>query len=92
MRKPPVVILHPQQFEFYQYRLGMRFDPGAQAEIFEQRFTNPVQVFRGRGRVAGSLRVTAHPQVYFNAQSRVHGMGTQAGQVMFQPLIDPTSA
>jgi hypothetical protein len=83
-------IQHPLNDELYQYRLGNRFDPGAEAEVFEPLFELPVIVFRGAGRVAGSLMVTQHPQVWFNPQSGIVGLGgVQAGQLISQPLIDP---
>lgn len=90
MRKPSP-ILHPQAHELYQYHLGVRFDPGAQAEAFLPKFGLPVISFRGAGRVAGEMRVTQQPQVWFTPQRGVNGLGgVQAGRVMFQPLLDPS--
>ena len=76
--------------ELVEYRLGRRFDPGAQAEVFEQVLTNPSILFRGAGRVAGALSVFQHPQVWFRPQIGVNGLGgVQAGQYVGQPLLDP---
>jgi hypothetical protein len=76
--------------QFYNYILGTRFDPGAEAEVFERATEDPIQVFRGAARLAGSLNVFQHPQVWFTQQNGVQGIGgLQAGTVRFTPLIDP---
>lgn len=82
-------IVHPLNDELYQYRLGTRFDPGAEAEVFEPLFQNPVIMFRGAGKVAGSLSKLQHPQVYFNYQTGINGIPTIAGQIIQQPLLNP---
>lgn len=83
-------ILHPDADEFYQYVLGQRFDPGAQAEIFEPQFSNPAFLFRGAGRLAGSLNVLAGPQIYVNLSVPTTGIaGTIAGQLISAPLQVP---
>lgn len=92
MRK---LIQHPAQSPYY-FVLGPRFDPGAQAEVFETRLAKPLVSNFGGGRVAGwvagSLMVTQPPQVWFNQQVRIMGrVGTVAGQIFSQPLIDPTN-
>lgn len=75
----------------YQYRLGVRLDPGAAAEVLEPSLTLPVILFRGNGRVAGSLAVTQPPQVFFNGQIGLQGLGgVAAGQMFSQALIDPS--
>lgn len=80
-------INHPTAKELYHYHLGPRFDPGAQAEIFEPENTLPLLSFRGAARLAGALDVVQHPQVYFQAQTIGAGLGgTIAGQIRFAPL------
>jgi hypothetical protein len=87
--KKPTRIAHPLAHQFYNYHLGIRFDPGAMAEAFVPAFQLPVLSFRGRARLAGSLRVLQHPQVWFKQQRGVSGLGgIQAGQVLGQPLLD----
>lgn len=84
-----VRILHPLAEELYHYILGIRFDPGAQAEVFQPLFGLPLISFRGNARLAGSLRVLQHPQVWFHRQVGIQGVGgLQAGQIISQPLID----
>lgn len=86
-----VRILHPIADELYQYVLGRRFDPGAEAEVFEPLFALPVINFRGRARVAGTLAILQPAQTYFTPQIGVVGLGgIQAGQVISQPLLDPS--
>ena len=76
----------------YTYRLGDRFDPGAQAETFLPLTTLPALFFRGIGRLAGSLNVFQHPQVRFNLQAGIQGVGgVSAGQYILQPLVDNTN-
>jgi hypothetical protein len=83
-------IQHPLNHELYQYQLGIRFDPGAQAEAFEPKFTLPRIVFRGPARLAGALNVFQAPQLWFNPQLGVVGLGgVQAGYLRGAPLIDP---
>lgn len=85
-------ILHPMNKELYQYHLGFRFDPGAAAEAFQPLFENPILSFRGRGRIAGALRVTQTPQVWYRQQRGINGLGgLQAGQIISQSLIDPST-
>jgi hypothetical protein len=80
----------PKSTELVDYRIGRRFDPGAPAEVFEQVFTNPIVLFRGRGRVAGSLYPLQPAQVWFGPQLGVQSLGgVQTGQYVGQPLIDP---
>lgn len=84
-------ILHPVAHELYQYHLGIRFDPGAMAEAFEPLFGLPLVSFRGSGRVAGALRPLQPPQVWFTQQQGIQGLGgLVAGQVILQPLINPS--
>ncbi len=90
-RRRAQVIIHPANHQLYNYHLGPRFDPGAQAEVFNPLFQLPLVSFRGRGRVAGEFRVEQRPQVWFKQQNGVVGVGGfQAGQVILQPLIDPS--
>lgn len=86
-------ILHPINHELYQYRLGIRFDPGAPAEAFEPLTALPVISFRGRARVAGQyFHALQPPQVVFPQQAGIVGLGgLQAGQLVGQPLLDPQS-
>lgn len=72
------------------YRVGPHYDGiGTGNFVYEAEFQNPVYLFRGAGRVAGSLRVTQHPQVYFTYRNTRAGLGgLQAGQMAFQPLVN----
>jgi hypothetical protein len=89
--KQPIKIQHPTAYNLYGYHLGPRFDPGAQAEVFNPFNSLPLIVIRGAGRVAGALDVLQHPQVWFTQQSGIVGLGgIVPGQIMFQPLIDPS--
>lgn len=86
-------VKHPLQGDLnqlLQYRLGVRFDPGAEAEVFESLIQNPVYLFRGPGRVAGSLKALQPPQIFFNPQIGAVGIPTQAGTLYSQPLLDPS--
>lgn len=84
-------IQHPLNHELYQYRLGPRFDPGAMAEVFEPLFQLPHILFRGAGRIAGTMSKLQPPQVWFTQQRGIVGLGgLQAGQVISQPLLDPS--
>jgi len=90
-KRPIVAAPNTRQSPLYQYRLGRRFDPGAQGEVFEPTFSLPVILFRGSGRVCGSLGKFQPPQVYVNAQIRQVGIGgIQAGQYFSQALLDPS--
>ena len=75
----------------YQYDVTRRFDPGAPGNAFEPLFNLPKIVFRGRARIAGQFGTMQPPQIYFNGQLGVTGLGgIQAGQVISQPLLDPS--
>jgi hypothetical protein len=71
------------------YQAGPRFDgEGAAAFIYEQQFTLPTILFRGRARVAGEMRVHQHPQIYYTLAVPVAGIGgLVAGQIFGQPLV-----
>jgi hypothetical protein len=85
----PIKVAHPLNGDFFHYHLGPRFDPGAQAEVLNMKFQLPVYLARGPGQLAGSLMVTEHPQVWFNQQTGLNGLGgTQAGRTILQPLLD----
>lgn len=85
------VIQHPIAHQLYQYRLGRRFDPGAMAEAFDPLFALPTISFRGPARLAGTLSVFQSPQIWFNQQVGIVGLGgLQAGMLISQPLIDPS--
>lgn len=75
----------------FNFRLGIRFDPGAQAEAYDPAIQNPVFTFRGAGRLAGSLRALAGPQIWFNQLTGIQGIGgLQSGSLISQPLLDPS--
>jgi hypothetical protein len=91
-RKQPSTIQHPILNEFYHYRLGVRFDPGALAEAFLPQFQLPLVSFAGRSRVAGEFRVTQPAQVWFTQQRGVNGVGGIAvGAFRGAPLLDPAT-
>lgn len=84
-------IAHPLNGRFYHFFRGRRFDPGVQAEVLEQKYQNPILLATGSATIAGSLRVTETPQVWFNKQTGIVGLGgNRAGSVTLQPLFDPT--
>lgn len=82
---------------FYHYRLGRRFDPGAQSESYLPFTHLPVVSLRGNGRGAGwepaaNIRVEQPPQVWFNPVHGVNGVGgLQAGTFRTAGLIDTTN-
>lgn len=82
-------IQHPIAHQFYEYALGYRFDPGAEAEAFEPKFALPVTLFRGPARLAGALNVLQAPQIWFNQQVGITGVPRQAGYLRGTPLLDP---
>jgi hypothetical protein len=89
--KSPRVPQGAKSTPLVQFRLGRRFDPGAEAEVFEQVLNNPVYLFRGNGRVAGVISPIQPPAVYINGRVLTAGLGgIQAGQYVGQPLIDPS--
>jgi hypothetical protein len=76
---------------FSRFILGRRFDPGAEAEVFIPATNTPVILYRGRGRAAGTFGTLQPAQAYFYGAQGVIGLGgVQAGQVIGQPLIDPS--
>lgn len=80
-------IQHPLAHQLYNYELGRRFDPGAQAEAFLPLFVNPLFTFRGPSTLAGALQVTQPSQVYVPQLVPFRGIGgTIAGQLISQPL------
>jgi hypothetical protein len=77
--------------QIYQFFLGRRFDPGAEAEVFQPTLSNPVVLFRGNSRLAGVMAVYQSPQAFVPANIGVAGIGgVQGGQIYSQPLIDPS--
>lgn len=91
--KRPTKIQHPLAYQLYNYHLGPRFDPGAQAEVLKPKFQNPLASFLGAGRVggfvAGQFRVTQPAQVRFYRQVGLVGLGgVQAGSFRGAPLLD----
>jgi hypothetical protein len=79
--------------QLYDYELNRAFYPGVALEGFLPKFANPVQLFRGRGRVAGQyFRPFQPPQVTFQPQVGLQGVGgVSAGYLVHQPLLDPAS-
>jgi hypothetical protein len=71
------------------YLAGPRFNgEGAAAFFYEAEFYNPAYSFRGSARLAGSLRVHQHPQIYWTQRVPVAGIGgLVAGQIFGQPLV-----
>lgn len=75
----------------YRVQLGEVFHPGAGLESFISPWESPVVLVRGRGRYAGTLRVTQPKPSYYTHQNAVAGLGgLQAGQIILQPLLDPS--
>jgi hypothetical protein len=74
-----------------EYRLGRRFDPGAEAEVFLPTLNNPVYLFRGNARLAGWLKSLQAPQVLVQPSIGIGGLGgIQAGFIISQGLVDPS--
>lgn len=87
--KPNPRVAHP--LAPVQYKVGDVFLPGAGNEVYESPTELPVIVFRGRGRVAGALSIFQPPQIWFNPQVGLNGLGgIQAGTLILQPLLDPS--
>lgn len=82
-----------QHSQLYDYELNRAFSPGAPLEGFLPKFANPVQLFRGAGRLTfGSLLPLQPPQVMFGPQVGIQGVGGRsAGYLVHQPLLDPAS-
>lgn len=85
-------ISHPST-NLYSYGAGKQFaNPGAGAFVFQPEFTNPTLLFRGAGRVAGSLNVFQGRVAHSLLAVPHRGIGgTQAGQIVFQGLSDPNA-
>lgn len=86
------LIKHPST-NLYSYGSGRNFaNPGAGAFVFQPEFTNPTMLFRGAGRVAGSLSVFQGHVARANHAVPHRGIGgVQAGQIVFQGLSDPNA-
>lgn len=78
--------------DLYNYALGIRFDPGAQAEAFLPEFANPLYIWRGPGRMPRQQFLCLQPaQIRFLPLVGLQGVGgVQAGFVVSQPLLDPS--
>lgn len=85
-RPDEVRIIHPLGFQYYNYVLGRRFDPGAEAEAFQQLFALPIISFRGAARLAGTLDKIQPPQVMVPLAIRTSGIPTIAGQFILQGI------
>lgn len=85
-------IPHPHSPNLYNYALGIRFDPGAQAEAFLPEFANPLYSFRGPGRIPRQQFFCLQPaQIRFLPLVGLQGVGgVQAGAIISQPLLDPS--
>lgn len=93
MRNPRQIrIEHPRAHQLYNYILGHRLDPGAQAEIFEPLFSLPMINFRGPSRLAGTFQTIQPPQLTVQQALAVAGIPTTAGQLISQPLMVPDDA
>ncbi len=88
--KPNPRITHPLA-PFVTYKVGDVFLPGSGNEVYESLTELPLILFRGRGRVAGTLSVFQPAQIWFSPQVGLNGLGgLQAGQLISQPLLDPS--
>ena len=70
------------------YHLSPMYDgSGAGAFVCNPEFGIPVEFFRGRGRLAGTMSIFQSPQVYVSLFVPTSGLGgIQAGQFEFQGL------
>jgi hypothetical protein len=77
----------------YRYHRGEEFNNGAQEMAFDWPFALPSLLFRGAGRLAGTLNVLPGNQQEYNYQVTPIGLsGLPAGFYYQQPLItqEPT--
>lgn len=70
----------------YNHVLTRPISPGAEAIAFEVNTDLPILRPIGNGTMSGSLRVLQPPQVYFNPQVQIAGIGIQVGQFISAPL------
>ena len=83
-------VAHPLA-PLFTYQVGDTLLPGAANEAYQSPWENPIVSVRGRGRFAGALSVVQPAQVWFSPQHGLNGLGgLQAGQLILQPLLDPT--
>lgn len=73
----------------YDYVSTRLFDAGAESMAFEPFTTLPVHRVLGNGDATGQLRMMEQPQIYFNPQTSMNGIGTQTGQFVFGGLSNP---
>ncbi len=74
----------------YQYAKGRLFNPGAQNLAFEQTMANPQESLLGIGglHIVRPLMITQPPPAFVSQAIPLAGMGTFAGQMISQPLVN----
>jgi hypothetical protein len=81
-------ISHPGAPTLYSFHQGRLINNGAQTMAFNPLFQLPNIVFRGAGRVAGSLNVMQYTQLNYNNSVPMSSFGgIQVGQIVGQPLL-----
>ena len=92
-KSPKVPQGHPNSApELHHYRLGRRFDPGAEAEVYLPNYGLPVYIVtRGSGRMAGQFDVYQPPQLWVLPTLTPVGIGgVNAGTFARAGLFDPS--
>lgn len=74
----------------YDYHQGMILTNGAQEMVLQPFQTYPLQVVKGPGQYAGSLKIIDGPQLeyLYAAFARPAVQGNYAGMLYSQPLLD----
>lgn len=102
MGSPASQLSSPAQVEgengpgaFYAFHEGDLFQPGTGNWVFEPSLETPLNTIWGHAflRTPNTFNPVQPPQIYSNPNITVNGLGGPiAGQIIFQPLIDPTTA
>lgn len=82
-------IASPSAPALYAYHMGEVYTNGAMEMVFNPLFQLPGVLFRGSGRLAGSLNCYQPNQVQYNNSVPTNSYGgTQAGGIALQGLLD----
>lgn len=86
-------VSHPTAPNFYQYKYGENFTPGAAGFVFQPKYSLPPVLAQGAGTIAGQRRILPAPPIFVNQTTQMVGLGgIQAGQFASQGLIDSSGA
>jgi hypothetical protein len=92
LSSPGYVVRRPG---LYNYHEGDLFTPGTGNWVFEPPFETPLNTIWGHAflRTPNMFSPVQPPQIMSNPNITVNGIGGQiAGQIIFQPLLDPAHA